>query len=143
MFGVVMICELLTRVDLAIKAPPLLRELGAGRNVLQRDGEVDQVEVEVFEAPEVERVFAGLLNLAANISMLDPEREPVERFAYVLLGVVSVPQLQVPMLSVSSGQSENLRTNLRGDPFVSGQKVARVNADISTHRHPRASRDHP
>ncbi len=44
----------LTGVDLAVEPPPFLRELRLGGNVLERDGEVDEVKVEVIEAPELE-----------------------------------------------------------------------------------------
>ena len=56
----------LTGVDLAVKSPPFLRELLLGGNVLEGDGEVDEVKVEVLDAPELELVVAELLGLHIN-----------------------------------------------------------------------------
>lgn len=39
-------------MDLAIETPPLRGELDAGLNVLEGDGEVNKVEVEVVKAPQ-------------------------------------------------------------------------------------------
>lgn len=58
---------LLTRVDLAIKTPPLRGELDAGLDVFNRDGEVNEVEVEVIKTPEVQGVFGGSLNLSGHV----------------------------------------------------------------------------
>lgn len=46
----------LGRVDLAVETPPLRRVLGLNGNILEGDGEVDEVEVEVINAPELELV---------------------------------------------------------------------------------------
>ena len=51
-------------MNLAIYSPPLLGELHLRVDVFNRNGEVDEVQVEVFQAPEVKRVFAALFNLS-------------------------------------------------------------------------------
>lgn len=54
---------LLTRVALAIQTPPLRRVLVLGLHVLKRDGEVDEVKIEVVNAPELELILGDLLGI--------------------------------------------------------------------------------
>ena len=56
---------ILTGVDLAVKSPPFLRELLLGGNVLEGDGEMDEVKVEVLETPELKGLLAALLDLSS------------------------------------------------------------------------------
>ena len=55
----------LTGVDLAVKSPPFLRELLLGGNVLEGDGEMDEIKVEVLETPELKGLLAALLDLSS------------------------------------------------------------------------------
>lgn len=60
---------MLTRVNLAVQSPPLRRILHARFDVLEGDGEVDEEEIEVVNAPELELVLSQLLSLSgARIS---------------------------------------------------------------------------
>lgn len=51
----------LTGVNLAIQSPPLRWVLVLGLHVFEGDGEVDEVQVEVVDAPELELVLGDLL----------------------------------------------------------------------------------
>ena len=53
-------------MDCAIESPPLRRVLGRGLNVLEGDGEVDEEEIEVVNAPELELVLGNGLGLNAR-----------------------------------------------------------------------------
>lgn len=50
-------------MDLAIQTPPLRRVLGGGLDVLERDGEVNEEEIEVLDTPELELVLSQRFNL--------------------------------------------------------------------------------
>ena len=52
-----------TRVNTAVESPPLRRVLVLRLDVLKGDGEVDEVKVEVVDAPELELVLGDLLGL--------------------------------------------------------------------------------
>lgn len=53
----------LTGVAFAIKSPPLWRVLVLGLNILEGDGEVNEVQIEVVYAPELELVFGDFFCL--------------------------------------------------------------------------------
>ena len=57
----------LTGVDLAVKSPPLRRVLSINWNIFEGDGEVNEVEVEVLNAPELELVPDELVGLTQQI----------------------------------------------------------------------------
>ncbi len=56
-------------MDLAIKTPPLRGELDAGLDVLDGDGEVNKVEVEVVKAPQGQGVLGGRLDLLLYVRL--------------------------------------------------------------------------
>jgi hypothetical protein len=59
---------MLTGVDLAVESPPFRGILRIDRNILERDREVNEVEVEVINAPELELVPDELVGLWDTVS---------------------------------------------------------------------------
>lgn len=59
-----------TEVDLAVIAPPLGRVPVAGVDILERNGEVHEEEVEVIDAPETELLLRNRMYLLTSVSMV-------------------------------------------------------------------------
>ena len=57
-------------MNLAIKPPPFLGELDLRVNVLDRNREMDEVKVEVFETPERQRIASTLLDLLQPVNIV-------------------------------------------------------------------------
>lgn len=55
--------EILTGVDIAVKSPPLRGVLCVDRDILEGDGEVNKIEIEVVDAPELELMPDELVSL--------------------------------------------------------------------------------
>lgn len=53
----------LTRVNLAVQSPPFGRVLVFGLDVLERDREVDEIEIKIVNAPEAKLFLGSLFDL--------------------------------------------------------------------------------
>ena len=52
-----------TGVNLSVKSPPFRRVLVIWVNVLESDGEMDQIQIEILDAPQVKLLLGNRLNL--------------------------------------------------------------------------------
>ena len=74
----------------AVESPPFRRVFVFDIHILEGDGEVNKVEVEVVNAPKIELVLDKLLGLRDVLSEISEKKY---HRAYALFLVVGVPEL--------------------------------------------------